>query len=390
MKTHKIKSVSTYTLYRDLLLFLSTLIDTNLGNIFRKIEYSLSSRTLLYKDFDASLKLPSLLLSISTLNFEIDKRNSLRDVTNLVDSVYSVPLLYDEDKDIVIYGKISEFNLNVTATIVAESALSALEIANSLNFIFPPNTVIPLTDSFITYVPVSEDLLSNMDLNQDNIYYLFIKPDKITGKDTRYYGIFYPPVYLYPQGIQEQPDKVNTTNSINLSFTIKLAYPTYLVNASLDYGVIENISIICSLNCEIPPLPLFKYSNIAEGYIDKDKYVLYRGYMINNNNLDYYNKDLGIVRFFVEDIYIDKDKEFNQNYFVKLFTNPITNKYINTITDSDYFKFVSFDSGKNRAVFEIDTNKIEDKKIKETILNTLTKKSSNYLELLIYKKDKSG
>ena len=322
----KFTHANIYHFYRDLLFYFANFIDSQLNNIFRKIEFNISTKTFLYKDFDASLKLPALLINVSQLRQRVDKHSPLLYSTLYCETeVFKTPLLLNETRQDVVISNLKQFEINIDLQINTESALSALEIANYIMQIFPENQTFQW-EGFNTLVPISDSLISDWDIINDDIYYLYQYLDLNTNKTT-----YYDPLEVSPLvaniGQSVNVNQIQSTFQQTVSFKLNLFVPVKLIRKSLP-NVIQNIFISYSLSNELPLLSTFE-----SGYIIKnDTFDFYRGFILSNKVICENNEKEKYIKIKLTNIKVFDD--FEKNVIVKICLDPLKNKYITSLQNN--------------------------------------------------------
>lgn len=334
----KFTHANIYHFYRDLLFYFANFIDSQLNNIFRKIEFNISTKTFLYKDFDASLKLPALLINISQLRQRVDKHSPLLYSTLYCETeVFKTPLLLNETRQDVVISNLKQFEINIDLQINAESALSALEIANYIMQIFPENQTFQW-EGFNTLVPISDSLISDWDIINDDIYYLYQYLDLNTNKTT-----YYAPLEVSPLvtniGQSVNVNQIQSTFQQTVSFKLNLFVPVKLIRKSLP-NVIQNIFISYSLSNELPLLSTFE----SEHIIKNDTFDFYRGFILSNKMICENNEKEKYIKIKLTNIKVFDD--FEKNVIVKICLDPLKNKYITSL-ENNLLKIEDVDKDNN-------------------------------------------
>ena len=335
------KLVNLYHFFRDLLYHFGQFINHNLGNIFRKIELNIQTRTFQYTKFSQELNLPALYLEISSF-FPVNQvNNPLFLNQNLgFNPITSSYILYNETiNEAVILHQIFT-HIYINTTINASTPIEALELAQLLNQIFFPNTYFEWDDGFTTFVPIPESLISNWDILTHDIYYLY--ESKLTSKmedkiinSTIYYGLLEVKPIIRPNQVNVLPNSQTTTQTITLPFEFYIYLPTIMYNISKPSEIRKINLFVLTQDVYTVPILEFSYNMLTNKY-SHGNYKFYKGYVISKTNLSHDNSQ-DIFSLTLNNVNItgfDKDK--NPFFIIQI---PDNNEIINVSNVIDNIEY---------------------------------------------------
>ena len=344
--------VNVYHFYRDLLLNFGRFIDFVCGNIFRKIELNIQTRTFLYKDFTDKLYLPALNIQCSSFTNRLEHNNPIFTLQSYgPDSVKSVPLLLNETKQQYIIAALQYNQLTLDLTINASSQLEILEITQYLNQTFAPNLTFQW--SFTTFIPIPDFLLENWDLTTDDIYYLY--EQKLTSKQNEkiinqevYYALYQVEPIITVSSVSSYPMDYNNTQSANMSFMLNAYVPIIMYRNDIPSKIAK---VVYNWNVHNEPISTVS-QDLINNVEEKTDFRFIRGAILSSENITFNtDTDQYTISFtFNIDTY-DPSKYLFLIYFPD-------NSYIYTI--NDIIQFNSYDSDTSTVIFTIDKNKLSD------------------------------
>jgi len=292
MPTTNVSLVNVYHFYRDFLFHFGNYIDFQCGRVFRKIETNIQDRTFLYKDFSQELKLPALYIQCSSMTPRIEKNNPIYVNQSFgPNEVFSTVLLLNETKNEYIITTNQFFQFNIDLIINTNTQLEALEIAQYLNQIFPPNSTFQW-EGFNTFIPINPDLLENWDLDNDNIYYLY--EQKLASQQLEpiinnnvYYGLFEVKPLITSTSTNTYPTDYTNTTQISASFIINTFVPIIMYRNTIPDKITR---LIYNINSSLEPISsttIDTLNNIQEN----TNFKFLKGVVIDYNILAYDNSN---------------------------------------------------------------------------------------------------
>ena len=276
--------LNVYHFYRDLLYNFANYIDNLCGNVFRKIELNIQTRTYLYKDFDSSLKLPALMLQCSSLLNRLEFNNPL--LTYGINEVHSIPLLYNETRNQYIIANCQYNQVSIELIINAATQLEVLELAQYINQQLPQN--ITFEWNFSSFIPLIDELLVGWDLDTDNIYYLYESKltekinDRIIDKQV-YYALFTMNSLVTASSQSAYPNDFANTQTANLSFIVNTFVPTTVYRNDIPDRLHK---VVYGFGTGTEPISTISHDLIND-ITETTDYVFYKGVVINNSNLTF-------------------------------------------------------------------------------------------------------
>lgn len=276
-----------HNFYADLLLSVRILFDTYIlknPNYIRRYEFNIGNRTFqLPKDFKTTYEFPNIMVSLGDESLAMGQRPEVsQSIAGW--NVDQIPVLYDTNKQNILYVQEEMVNIPITATVNCESQLQVKEIANVVKRWLPFNKFIQFLE-YTSFLEISEEFLGNnlFDIDSGSIANLYTKLNKRSGRVEHCFSLTYKPFIRLDSISTNIPDSTQRSFQAVVDFTYMIQFPLYLYNDQQPTTNVERVDFAIAATAGFEPIadqPSSKIINwsssedLRKGYI-KRQYIVY-------------------------------------------------------------------------------------------------------------------
>jgi hypothetical protein len=252
-------------------------------NYIRKYEFNIGNRTIqLPKDFTTNFEFPNVVVSLNDETLAMGQRPEVsQSVAGW--NVDQIPVLYDSQKENILYVQEEMVNVPITVTVNCESQLQAKEVANVAKRWLPFGKFIQFLE-YTSFLEISDEFLNENLFNIDGyINNLYTKLDKHSGRVQKCFSITYKPFIRLDSISTAIPDSTQKSFQVVIDLTYMIQFPLYLYNDQLPQRSVERIDFAIAATGGFEPIadqPSSKIINhssaddLTKGYIDR-QYIVY-------------------------------------------------------------------------------------------------------------------
>jgi len=302
--------IPIYQILKDFFVNFSAGLNKFFGyDYFPVIEYSFSDYTFTIKKLldEKQINIPRKVFFEVSDFYPVEQFNRIPIVSAAPfgNNVFEQYICVNETKNQAILASNQLFQFNFTMRIFDNSNLNAVQIKHVLQSLFPPGSYFYFpspTSKIISFIPLYnfEDNLPDWDLENDEIYYLYVNTDYITGKS----NIVFAPFEMRP--LVQVADNIDNSqkrdllqsslySKIEISFNVILELPIQLIVIGTSYP--DKITL------RIAPYNEYRYfATAATSYTPIDIY--------KNYSSQYSLSSYVISTYFTNENIINEDERF--------------------------------------------------------------------------------